>query len=92
VIQYNKRDLPDLITDEEIAAASAGTGEAVYRAAAINGTGVLPTFFGLLERTRDRLDADAGLERGLGVGRDAFIASMRQHVGAGEHEPDETPR
>jgi mutual gliding-motility protein MglA len=78
VVQYNKRDLDDILADDELDGFSAT--EPVFCAAAIRGVGVLDTFFGLLTRTWQSIDREAPLERSFGVDAAAFVAAMRAHI------------
>jgi signal recognition particle receptor subunit beta len=48
VIQFNKRDLPDVRTEEELDAIRQRGREPVFGAVAISGDGVLETLYGLL--------------------------------------------
>jgi mutual gliding-motility protein MglA len=81
VVQYNKRDLPDRVDLEE--ADRFGEPHRVPVAAqAVAGVGVLETFFTLIERTWDVVDADVRLSERFGIPREEFLAAMRGHVGA----------
>lgn len=81
VVQYNKRDLPDRV---ELAEADrfGDPHRAPVEAQAVAGIGVLETFFTLLERTWDVVDADVRLAERFGITRDDFLTAMRVHVGA----------
>jgi hypothetical protein len=81
VVQYNKRDLPDAISDAELDAIAAANREPVFRASAITGDGVFQTFLGLLERTWEALNREVALEQGFGISRDEFVAAIHEHVG-----------
>lgn len=81
VVQYNKRDLEDAVSDDEIAVLAKRGGPPVFRASAISGDGVFETFFGLLGHTWTALDKDMGLEKGFGLSRDEFVKALRDHVG-----------
>jgi len=81
VVQYNKRDLPDRI-DIETADRFGDPHRAPVEAQAVSGVGVLDTFFTLLERTWDVVDADVRLAERFGIERTAFLDAMRAHVGA----------
>ena len=48
VIQFNKRDLPDIRSDEDLDRIKEKSSEPVFKAVAINGNGVLETLHGLL--------------------------------------------
>ncbi|HEX3343552.1 MAG TPA: gliding motility protein, partial [Polyangiaceae bacterium] len=54
VIQFNKRDLDRVRSDDEIGALARRGREPVFKASAVNGAGVLETFFGLLHLTWTR--------------------------------------
>jgi signal recognition particle receptor subunit beta len=83
VIQYNKRDLPDTLSDAEVASFSEANPEQTYRASAIVGDGVLETFFGVLERVWRTLDKEIGLERGFGLAEAEFVAALKAHLRGG---------
>ena len=84
VVQYNKRDLDDVVSEQEISALRAdGRGEPTVMACALNGNGVFETFFRLVDATWTRLEAAVGLERGFGLSRDEFTQALRAHLGAG---------
>ena len=51
VVQYNKRDLPDVVSEEEARQRWASAGVSVVFASALNGVGVLETFSTLLRGT-----------------------------------------
>lgn len=82
VIQYNKRDLPDILSTEELAAFGKTSGERIYPASAIHGEGVMETFLGLVEQSFQALDADAKLEQNFGITSESFLAAMCKHVDA----------
>jgi signal recognition particle receptor subunit beta len=67
VIQFNKRDLDRVRSDDEIDALARRGREPVFKASAVNGHGVLETFFGLLHVTWTKLDAEHHLARMLGI-------------------------
>jgi hypothetical protein len=67
VIQYNKRDLPDAWTKEELAKISEASREPVYEAVAIQGEGVGETLFGLFARVWAHLEKEHRLGENLGT-------------------------
>jgi mutual gliding-motility protein MglA len=80
-VQYNKRDLPDAIALDT--ADHFGVDPlAISAASALTGEGVLPTFFGLLDRVWDAIDADMQLGQRFGIAREAFKEAVCAHVGA----------
>ena len=81
VIQFNKRDLPEIRTDEEIDALAARGKEPVYKAVALRGTGVLETLMGLLELTWRNLEAAHQLSEKFGLSPEPLLEELRQHLG-----------
>jgi signal recognition particle receptor subunit beta len=67
VIQFNKRDLDRIRSDDELAALASRGREPVFKASAVNGDGVLETFFGLLDITWRKLDSEHQLAKLLGI-------------------------
>ncbi|TPV93093.1 MAG: gliding motility protein [Myxococcales bacterium FL481] len=78
VIQFNKRDLPDIRSDAEIDRIAAKGREPVFRATAIAGAGVVETFLGLARLTWARLDRHHRLHTQFGLSPDNFM----ERVGA----------
>lgn len=76
VIQFNKRDLEDIISDDEIEKRWSATGLRVIKASAIEGWGVIDTFRALLEQVYDSVDRRFRLLEIHGLDREAFINSM----------------
>ena len=67
VIQYNKRDLPNIRSDEEIARMASMGRERTYLATATHGTGVMETFMGLLEAAWENLEQQHSLDSRFGL-------------------------
>ncbi len=84
VIQFNKRDLPDVRPDEEIDRLAARGREPVFKAVAIRGVGVMETLLGLLEVTWRHLDAEHALQEKLGVAPERLVADVRERLGVRE--------
>lgn len=80
VIQFNKRDLTDIRSDEEIARLAAQGREPTYLAVATRGDGVVETFIGLLHLTWSALDAEHDLDRKFGFDSDAFLAQVARGI------------
>ncbi len=81
VIQYNKRDLGEIIPESDMVPfARIPKPEPVYGASAISGQGVVDTFFGLLSHTWDAVNRNVGIEKSFGIGRDVFMDSVRKHI------------
>lgn len=81
VIQFNKRDLADIRSEEEIDALAARGSEPVYKATAIRGAGVIETLMGLLEITWQRLEAEHRLSDKFDVHPDPLLADLSRHLG-----------
>jgi signal recognition particle receptor subunit beta len=81
VIQFNKRDLPDVRSDAEIAELASQGREPVYLAVAMRGQGVVESFVGLLHLTWSALDAEHDLNKKFGFDSAAFLQSVAQKLG-----------
>lgn len=86
VIQFNKRDLPaHLIRSEEELEAIAGRGrESLVTAAAIEGIGVLETFFLLFGLVWDQLECTLGLEARQGLTKADLLRELGRRLQAPE--------
>jgi signal recognition particle receptor subunit beta len=79
VIQFNKRDLDRIRSDDELAALAARGREPVFKGSAVHGQGVLETFFGLLHLTWTKLDGEHQLAKMMGVeARELLPMAARQ--------------
>jgi mutual gliding-motility protein MglA len=87
VIQFNKRDLPDVRSDAEIDELSAQGNEPVFKAVATRGVGVLDTFFGLLTRTWDNLEREHQLKQKFKLDRDELLGTLREQLGLTGERP-----
>jgi signal recognition particle receptor subunit beta len=67
VIQYNKRDLPNIRTEEEIKRMAALGKEPTFLATATHGTGVAETFLGLVQSTWEHLEREHQLKERFGL-------------------------
>lgn len=76
VIQFNKRDLPDVRSDAEIDEVAQRGNEPVFKAVAINGQGVLETLEGILRLTWQTLNNNYQLGQKLRLGEDVFIDNL----------------
>lgn len=75
VVQYNKRDLPDILTEAEIRARWHGAAWPLLFASALGGQGVSETFAALLRAAFQRVQGEAGrFERYAPDGRDVLGA------------------
>lgn len=84
VIQFNKRDMPDVRSDEELDRMAQRGREPVFKAVALRGVGVMETFFGLLELTWRSLEAEHQLSVKFGIDPDTFLEEVRARLNAGE--------
>ena len=87
VIQFNKRDLPDVRTPEELDAIRSRSVEPVYEAVAVRGDGVLETLQGLLGLLFEDLNQRYEFERKFGIKGKAFIRSLKQVSDEGGGSP-----
>lgn len=74
VVQYNKRDLPDILTEDEIQARWGQAPWPVVLASAVQGTGVLASYQTLLRLLYPKVDAQFSLAADHGLDMDAFCA------------------
>lgn len=81
IIQFNKRDLPNIRSDAEIAELASQGREPVYVAVATRGDGVVESFVGLLYLTWSALDAEHDLNKKFGFDSDAFLGQVARHLG-----------
>lgn len=82
VIQFNKRDLPDIRSEEELSQMAARGREPVYKAIAREGEGVLETFLALLNLSWLTLDRRHDLSKKLKVSGLDLMKSAAQQLGA----------
>jgi signal recognition particle receptor subunit beta len=80
VIQFNKRDLPNVRSDEEVAQLAAKGREPVFTAVATEGTGVLETFVSLLHLTWLSLDAVHSLSGKFRINSSAFLKEVLERT------------
>jgi signal recognition particle receptor subunit beta len=88
VIQFNKRDLPDIRSDGEIAELAARGREPVYLAVATQGSGVVETLIGLMHLTWSSLDAEHDLAKKFGFDANRFLAEIAQKLGERRGVPE----
>jgi signal recognition particle receptor subunit beta len=81
LIQFNKRDLPDVRPDEEIDMLAKKGKEPVYKAIATRGIGVLETFLGLTRATWEQLERDHQLKQKFQLGPDEVLQSLVDKLG-----------
>lgn len=76
VVQFNKRDLPDVRSDADLAAFAQQRGIPVHAAVAIDGTGVRETLVSILRLVWQRNAARHDLEARLGLDEAGFLARV----------------
>ncbi len=76
VIQFNKRDLPNIRSEAELQALEQRRRTPIYRAVAINGIGVQETLHGLLSRLWDHLEGQHQIGDKLRTDKDAFLTQI----------------
>jgi signal recognition particle receptor subunit beta len=81
VVQYNKRDLPDILAESTILDRWSAAQWPLVFACALTGNSVLATFEALLRAVFARFDAECGLTAEHGLSADAFIARASFTVG-----------
>jgi len=90
VIQFNKRDLPDVRPDEELDQLAKRGREPVFKAVAMKGEGVLETFLGLMRITWAKLERENQLDKKFQIRLDEVLASLTVPLPA-ELAPDLPP-
>jgi signal recognition particle receptor subunit beta len=83
VIQFNKRDLEHVRSDDELGALAQRGREPVFRASAVNGQGVLETFFGLMHLTWSKLDGEHQLAKMMGIASGDLLPMAARQLGIG---------
>ncbi|MDD2897142.1 MAG: GTPase domain-containing protein [Desulfuromonadaceae bacterium] len=76
VIQFNKRDLTDIVLESDVRSAWGPSGLPVVMASALKGWGVLETFREILTLTFDAVNDRYGLTARFGVERDDFLKEI----------------
>jgi signal recognition particle receptor subunit beta len=82
IIQFNKRDLPDVRGDEEIDMLAKKGKEPVFKAVATRGVGVLETFVGLVRATWEQLERDHDLKSKFHLDPEEVVESLSSRFGA----------
>ena len=76
VLQFNKRDLKDIISEADIKAVWGPSGLSVLPASALQGWGVVETFTRLLELAYANIDKKYGLHENHGLGREESVGRL----------------
>ncbi len=88
VIQYNKRDLPNIRSEEEITRMASQGKERIYLATATHGTGVAETFMGLIDASWEHIERQHNLRERFGLDSRAVMNDLGKrfsHVEAARH-------
>ena len=81
LIQFNKRDLPDIRSDQEIDLLAKRGKEPVYKAVATRGVGVLETFLGLVQATWDKLENEHQLKSKFQIDPRELMSCLVEKLG-----------
>lgn len=81
VIQFNKRDLPEIRTEEELHRLASRGKERVFPAVACRGEGVTETLLGLVDATYDSLERKVGLGSKHGFPKEELLAGLALQLG-----------
>ncbi len=77
VVQFNKRDIPGVVNEQELQQRWESTPWApLIMASALKGTGVIETFRLLLDRLYSAINTEYSLERQHGISREVFIDGL----------------
>jgi mutual gliding-motility protein MglA len=76
IIQFNKRDLPEIMVEQELRDTWNPTGLPVFMASALKGWGVLETFQTAIGGLFDSIDQKIGLREQFLVDRETFIKAL----------------
>ncbi len=80
VIQFNKRDLPNIIDNAEVEAFASKLGTNVFKASAISGDGVLETFAELIKVSYDRLDSLYQFDKKFGIYKSEILKGVFSNI------------
>jgi signal recognition particle receptor subunit beta len=81
VIQFNKRDMPDIRSDAELDEMAKKGREPVFKAVALRGQGVIETLVGLFELTWRNLEQQHQLSEKFGVEQAQLLTDVRAKLG-----------
>lgn len=74
VVQFNKRDMSNILTEEDIMARWSAAPWPIVFASALKGDGVIDTFEALLPAVYDGLEHTLGIAAKTGLERDRFVS------------------
>lgn len=76
VIQFNKRDLGDILPEEDIKRVWEPAGIPVFMASALEGWGVVDTFTKLVDLAYESINNKVGLRENHGLEKDFFVSKL----------------
>jgi signal recognition particle receptor subunit beta len=76
VIQFNKRDLPQVRSDGDLETLGGRSTAPIFKAVAIRGEGVVETLYGLLTMIMDRFVRLYDFENKFNISRELFLAGI----------------
>jgi signal recognition particle receptor subunit beta len=82
VVQFNKRDLANVLTEEEVMQRWQAVPWPVIFSSALDGRGVVETFDALQTQVYDRLNEEFGFQRNHGLSRNDFVRQSTGQPGA----------
>lgn len=88
VIQYNKRDLPNIRSEEEIMRMASQGKERTYLATATHGIGVVDTFLGLTAAAFEHLELQHELHERFGLRHQGVVQDLKRRF---THELEASP-
>lgn len=77
VVQFNKRDLPDIVGEDQVRTRWSKARWPLFFATALQGGGVLETFTALLGEVYAGLDRTFSLTEKHGLSREAFVSAVK---------------
>lgn len=80
VVQFNKRDLREIVAELDIRRIWGGAGVPIVMASALQGRGVVETFRALVQQVYDHVDARFHLREVHGLERDDFVRKLTTEV------------
>ena len=85
IIQFNKRDMEDIRTDEELEAIARESREPIYKAVATRGHGVMQTLRVLVREAWGKLDEEHQLEKKFEISPARFMNEVESKL---KHDPE----
>jgi signal recognition particle receptor subunit beta len=89
VIQFNKRDLPKVRTNDDLKRIAARGREPVFPAVATEGKGICETFLGLAAATWEALEKKMGLGSKHGIDKTELVAGLARQIGVDPPRPEQ---